>query len=527
MPGSMIDEKDDQWEVEEREGSLTTANSQERLPLWKAIKKYWIITGWTFGLTLGILLWGYDLVIVGVVASLPAFQEKFGEAYEDRFIIPAAWLSAWAVSTNIGLMAGAVLTGQVQDRIGRKWTLNIMSVICSVSVAICYVSDLPTTPDGRRGVYFVAKTVQGFSIGGIMTTIQTWLSEVLPTDLRGPFMAVFPIFKLLGQLVGAVVSLVVVDYPGSSSYRVCFATQWPFSALLTILTIFLPESPAWLLRKGKDDAAKSGMNRLRGRKGNNAELAYNQLRETVEAEKEGDHISKESYLACFKQPHLRRTFIVAFAEVIPLFFGLQLLGSASYFLQQIGMDSETSLLLQVIGIAIGVIASCVTFYTSSKFGRRVLILTGLAGISVMWFGIGLSGIWQNEGAMWFTAIGMLLVLFLAGSGPWPASYAVASEASAICLRAKTQGIGWFTYGLGTLVFGVVMPYLYNPDAANLGSYTAFVYFAIAAIGVTITFFCVPEMKGRTAKQIDAMFEARLPTRKFRSWEENEGVGPQQ
>jgi len=95
-------------------------------------------------------------------------------------------------------MAGAVITGWTQDRIGRKWTLTIASLICSVSVAICYISDLPATLNSKRGVYFLAKTVQGFSIGGIMTTTQAWLSEVLPTELRGPFMAVFPIFKLLG-----------------------------------------------------------------------------------------------------------------------------------------------------------------------------------------------------------------------------------------------------------------------------------------------------------------------------------------
>jgi MFS family permease len=56
-------------------------------------------------------------------------------------------------------MAGAVLFGWLQDRIGRKWSLAITSVICSVSVAICYVSDMPAGLNARRGVFFLAKTV--------------------------------------------------------------------------------------------------------------------------------------------------------------------------------------------------------------------------------------------------------------------------------------------------------------------------------------------------------------------------------
>jgi MFS family permease len=327
-------------------------------------------------------------------------RKVFGESFEDRLIIPKTWLALWAISTNIGLMAGALLAGWVQDRIGRRWTLTITSLICSVSVAICYISDLPQSIDARRGIFFLAKTVQGFAIGGIMTTTQTWLSEVLPTALRGPLMAVFPIFKLLGQLVGALISFTLIDSESRMAYRICFASQWPFSGLLTLLSFFLPESPAWLLRKGRDAAASSAMVRLRGSKGNNAQAAIDRLRGVVDAERISS-VEKESYADCFKQPNLRRTFIVAFAEFVPLLFGLQLLGSASYFLQQIGLDPEISVLLQVIGIAVGVIASCVTFYTLSRFGRRVLMLLGLSAISLLWFGVGLSGIAQNEGAMWY------------------------------------------------------------------------------------------------------------------------------
>lgn len=83
-------------------------------------------------------------------------------------------------------------------------------------------------------------------------------------------MAFFPIFKLLGQLVGALVSFSVIDSELPSAYRLCFATQWPFSGLLSILAILLPESPTYLLRKGKEIAAKKAMFRLQsGRDGRN------------------------------------------------------------------------------------------------------------------------------------------------------------------------------------------------------------------------------------------------------------------
>ena len=111
----------------------------------------------------------------------------------------------------------------------------------------------------------------------------------------------------------------------------------------------------------------------------------------------------------------------------------------------------------------------------------------------------------------------MLVVFTAGIGVWPASYAIGSEASSLRLRAKAQGLGWSIYGLGTMVFGVVMPYLYNPDAGNIGSFTGPVYFVFAAVGAVVTFICVPEMKGRSAQEIDQMFDLRLPARKLKHW----------
>lgn len=146
-----------------------TIVDESEMPLRTAIRRFPKVAGYSFFVTLAILLWGYDLVIVGTVSSIPAFQMVFGEPYEDRYIIPSTWLAVWQVSTNIGLMAGAVFCGGLQDRIGRRWSLFAFSMLISAAVAICYVSDLPESLNGKRGLFFVAKTVQGFGIGGMVS----------------------------------------------------------------------------------------------------------------------------------------------------------------------------------------------------------------------------------------------------------------------------------------------------------------------------------------------------------------------
>lgn len=125
------------------------------------------------------------------------------------------------------------------------------------------------------------------------------------------------------------------------------------------------------------------------------------MKRTVQIEVGEASVKKGSYLACLKGTNLRRTVIVVFAEFIPLLFGLQLLGSSSYFLQQNGMEPKTSLIFQVAGVACGIIACCITFYTLSKFGRRTLMIISLVGITMLWGAVGFCGIRQDTaGAMW-------------------------------------------------------------------------------------------------------------------------------
>ena len=93
-------------------------------------------------------------------------------------------------------------------------------------------------------------------------TTQTYISEVLPPALRGPVLAFFPVFTLVGQLLGAIAVFASLGYPAHLPFRIPFASQCPLSAVVLVLAWFLPESPVWLLRMTRDEMALQFKRRL-------------------------------------------------------------------------------------------------------------------------------------------------------------------------------------------------------------------------------------------------------------------------
>lgn len=112
---------------------------------------------------------------------------------------------------------------------------------------------------------------------------------------------------------------------------------------------------------------------------------------------------------------------------------------------------------------------------------------------------------------------MISVIVVAGLSVWPASYTVSSEASALHLRGKAQGLGWLFASAAAAFFGFVLPWVYNPDNGDAKEKTAFVYGGLCAIGCVLAYFQIPEMKDRTPAEIDAMFDLKLPAREFSTW----------
>lgn len=292
---------------------------------------------------------------------------------------------------------GSISAGRLQDRFGRRPSLITGTLVTTVAVVACFVANLAPTRDVRRGIFLGTNLVQGAGLAMIACSTQTYVSEVAPVALRSALLTCIPIFTLLGQLLGALVAFLLLGVEGSWSYRAAFAAQWPFSVVVLLIAVLIPESPAFLVRKNSLESARRAQARLRPA---SVEKDMGQLIETIQNEADNNSGGKIGYRQCFRGTNRHRTLIVMFANFIPTLFGLPLLANSSYFLQIVGLAAGDAFRVLIIGITVGLVANCVAVWTLSIYARRVLIIASLLVSSALWMSVGIAGCFDGSGAAW-------------------------------------------------------------------------------------------------------------------------------
>ena len=313
------------------------------------------------------------------------------------------WLSLWAASAPLGGVIGSIIAGWGQDRVGRRNTFVVASIFQAATITICYLADQVPGYHEKNAVYFVGKTIQGIAVGVLIPCAQVYVSETLPVQLRGSVLSLIVPFKMLGQLIAAVVIRAEASNPNPSAYRIPIALQWVFSIIPLGLCLVLPESPIWLMRKGRWEAAEKAAASLDGKAhANDPGSTYQRLRANVLLEAQELKHEGTTYIDIFRgSENRRRTFIVAFAGMVPPLSGLPLLGHSSYFTQLLGMSAEDATTFFIGGVVAGLVANFVAFYLLSRTGRRPLLITGMAVVGFLYLTTGIAAIWPGDPAAWW------------------------------------------------------------------------------------------------------------------------------
>jgi MFS transporter, SP family, general alpha glucoside:H+ symporter len=357
--------------------------------------------------------------------------------------------------------------------------------------------------------------------GVFQTLTITYASEVCPVALRGYLTTYVNFCWGLGQVIGIGVIKAMLGRTDQWAYRIPYGLQWMWPVPLLVGIFLAPESPWWLVRKGRVDDAKKSLLRLTSMDRETDFDADETIAMMVHTTKLEEKITRgASYLDCFRGSDLRRTEIVCMCWAIQNLSGNSFSGYSSYFLEQAGLDPSTSYdfaLGQYSINCVGVFGAW--FLMSLGIGRRSLYLYGLCGLFSMLFIMGFLGLVPAEhrqsGAM---ATGSMMIIWAmfyqltVGT----VCYSLVAELSTRRLQIKTVVLGRNLYNIVGIICSVLSPYMLNPSAWNWENFTGFFWAGICFLCIIYTYFRIPEPSGRSFAELDLLFEQGVSARKFKS-----------
>jgi SP family general alpha glucoside:H+ symporter-like MFS transporter len=381
-------------------------------------------------------------------------------------------------------------------------------------------------------IFFTAQNVQTLLAGEILCGIPwgvfqtltiTYASEVCPVALRGYLTCYVNMCWGIGQLIGVGVIKAMLNRNDEWAYRIPYAVQWIWPVPLALGVFFAPESPWWLVRKGRVQDAKKSLLRLTSV---NRETDFD-ADETVAmmvhtAALEEKITQGASYWDCFRGTDLRRTEIVCMVWAIQNLSGNSFSNYSTYFLQQAGLDASTSYSFAMGQYAINIAGVFGAWgLMSMGIGRRSLYFYGLCGLFVMLFIMGFLGLvpaeHREQGAMATGSMMIVWALFYQLS-VGTVCYSLVSELSTRRLQIKTVVLGRNLYNVAAIITGVLTPYMLNPTAWNWSNYAGFFWAGLCFLCIIYTYFRVPEPRGRSFAELDVLFERRISARKFSATE---------
>ncbi|PYH91642.1 general substrate transporter [Aspergillus ellipticus CBS 707.79] len=458
------------------------------------------------------ILIGYDLTLIGSIIANDEFVKTFGshDTRSDTWSLPANRQLVWSVVQYISAISGAFSMGFLNDIFGRR---------------MCFISIIFLTTAGTLAelfspnwkVWIVAKLLLGSAMGFMQGVIPTYVSELSPVHIRGFMLSLFQFWIILGSFLASCVLEGTSKIDGPWSWKAAIVSQLGIGFIcLTLFIPLVPESPYFLMSKSKLDATRSALLRLRGSEPEyDVDADMEIMQATIEHERQSADADAPSYLDCFKGADRRRTLIACLPMVMQHFSGYPLCGNyLSYFLELSGLTD--SFLITVISLLFSMFAVLLSFLLIEYVGRRPQLLSGLCGMIPCLLGISILG-FVNPGTLAnghaLAAVAIIWSIFYylsVGAVGWT----LVAEVSSPRLRAKTTSIAAMSNSLINMGFSIGIPYLINADEADLGPKAGLVFLVPCIIGTVLAFFVVPATKNKPFHELDRLFEAGTPARKF-------------
>lgn len=492
------------------EKAYIATESEHTMTVWDALKRYRKACLWSMAFSLTIIMDGYDTAILGSLQAFPAFQYKFGHQVGDTadYQLSPRWQAAIGLSNPLGNLIGVYINAFLTERIGHKKTL--LGTLVYLCAAICITFFAQSVQ-----MFFAGSLLSGFAWGVFTTMAPAYASEVCPVVLRSYLETWVVICWGLGQFVSfGLLKAYSSEKRDYWAWRIPIGVQWAWPVMIIPIIAFAPDSPWWLVRKGRVDAAERSVLRISTATRQEAKQAVALMTHTNELEKA--ECEGTGLLDCFKGNNLWRTEIACAAWTIQQLSGFVVSGYGTYFFQQAGLKTEDSFSMSVGQAGIHLVCNLVALPVHGRFGRRPLFLIGIVLMACTWFIIGFVALAPASSAQGYaeSAIYMLwYVVYQITIGP--GSYIIVGETSTTRLRSHTISIARNCYNITSILNTVVGPYILNPTAGNWKGKCGFLTGGLLVLSFVWAFFRLPEMIGRTYEELDILFAMNLSARQFK------------
>lgn len=440
---------------------------------------------------MGGLLFGYDWVVIG--GAKPFYEVFFG-------IENSPGQQGLAMSIALaGCLVGAMVSGSLADRLGRKPLLLL-------SAFIFLVTAYATGAFNAFTYFLIARFIGGIAIGIASGLSPMYIAEIAPSHVRGKLVSLNQLTIVLGILAAQIVNFLIAEpmpagtvLPAADSWNVLTGWRWMFwsaafpAAAFLILAFFIPESPRWLAMKKRTGQATAILTKIGGPAYATAEL------EAVEkADDKSKSANQGGLKVLFSKPYRLVLFLGVIIAVFQQWCGTNVIFNyAQEIFSNAGYDLGEMLFNIVLTGITNVIFTFVAIYSVDKLGRKKLMLIGAGGLALIY---GILGTCYYYGVTGF----FMIILVVAAIACYamtlgPVTWVLIAEIFPNRVRAVAVATCTFALWVGSFTLTYTFPLLNNA----LGSYGTFwIYAAVCLAGFGIFALKLPETKGKSLEQLE-------------------------
>ncbi|WP_176584393.1 sugar porter family MFS transporter [Priestia megaterium] len=439
--------------------------------------------------TFGGLLFGYDTGVIN--GALPYMSES------DQLNLNSFTQGLVTSALLFGAAFGAVVGGRLADYNGRRKTILYLAILFFVSTIGCTISP-------NAAVMILCRFLLGLAVGGASVTVPTYLAEMSPAESRGKMVTQNELMIVTGQLLAFTFNAIIGNMLGENPH--VWRYMLPIAAIPAVFLFFgmlrVPESPRWLVSKGKNNEALTVLQKIRESKRAKSEL------QEIESAYEQEAKMEKATFKDLTTPWVRRVVFLGIGiAVVQQITGVNsIMYYGTEILKDAGFQTEAALIGNIGNGVISVLATFAGIWLLGKVGRRPMLITGLVGTTTALLLIGIfSLIFEGSAALPYIVLALTITFLAFQQGAIsPVTWLMLSEIFPLRLRGLGMGVTVFClWGINFLV-GLTFPVL----LASIGLSTTFFVFVVLGIGaILFVKKFLPETKGLTLEELEQRFRS--------------------